>query len=573
MPANLTSGEAAHLDRAGGKLRRLQVGTRIRDLELSSDPTTAGMVKVVASEAVAQYELVAATGYDTTNAAISVNLSDADNNRMTIGFAPEAIGNGSVGYIARDGIIAGNTSGAGAVGDPVYVDEATPGGWTLTAGTGSDDIKQIVGYVAVKNATGYIAVSTGAELPAHDHADASGGGAITMPSVTDLDVGADGTAGTLDIFPSTGTNSKMIITCTDIGAGSRNLSITNAAQAAARTYTIPDAGASADFLMTGTTTQSKLGDLILGSDTVAGELTVNSVTASKGSSLYKHQDDSNDKVTTVQNNSTTTGGACTLTLPSTTGTLLGTGTGNPAADVVLGGDLQLGEDAVEGLEILYPATTNSGTLTIQAVDNGTADVDTKIQNAQAAAGTTVTLPAFTSTVMSFESAQRFIPLSLLNCREVVAGDPGNIAANGGILASDTTPILEAANAGTDNVLRINWVAGNTNILAISTALPPDLDTSSDVVLHMRATTGGTTDTVAFTIESWWNEGDTTISDATGNLTQNDTYAEITATIAAGDVPAGAQTVTFNITPGAHGNDTVLLNVSAWLEYTGAALTS
>ncbi len=65
-----------------------------------------------------------------------------------------------------------------------------------------------------------------------------------------IDIGADGTAGTLDIFPTTATNSKMIIQCTDIGAAARDLTITNAAQAGARTYTIPDAGASASFVMT-----------------------------------------------------------------------------------------------------------------------------------------------------------------------------------------------------------------------------------------------------------------------------------------------------------------------------------
>ncbi len=64
-----------------------------------------------------------------------------------------------------------------------------------------------------------------------------------------IDIGADGTAGVLDIFPGTATNSKMIIQCTDIGAAARDLTITNAAQAGARTYTIPDAGASASFVM------------------------------------------------------------------------------------------------------------------------------------------------------------------------------------------------------------------------------------------------------------------------------------------------------------------------------------
>ena len=68
-------------------------------------------------------------------------------------------------------------------------------------------------------------------------------------SVTSIDIGADGTAGTVDIFPTTAANGKMIWTATDMG-GAWNLSITNDAIAAARAYTIPDAGGDGQFVMT-----------------------------------------------------------------------------------------------------------------------------------------------------------------------------------------------------------------------------------------------------------------------------------------------------------------------------------
>ena len=65
---------------------------------------------------------------------------------------------------------------------------------------------------------------------------------------TDLDVGASGTAGTLDIFPATAGNGKIIIQAANAG-GAYNTTITNATMAGSRTYTMPDAGASANFVM------------------------------------------------------------------------------------------------------------------------------------------------------------------------------------------------------------------------------------------------------------------------------------------------------------------------------------
>jgi hypothetical protein len=67
--------------------------------------------------------------------------------------------------------------------------------------------------------------------------------------LTDLDLGLSGTAGSLDIFPTTAAKGKLRITAAD-SAGDTTTSIVNASQAGARTYTIPDAGASASFVMT-----------------------------------------------------------------------------------------------------------------------------------------------------------------------------------------------------------------------------------------------------------------------------------------------------------------------------------
>lgn len=68
-------------------------------------------------------------------------------------------------------------------------------------------------------------------------------------TVTNLDAGASGTAGTVDVFPATAAKGKVAITAAD-SAGDTTTTIVNASQAGARTYTIPDAGASASFVMT-----------------------------------------------------------------------------------------------------------------------------------------------------------------------------------------------------------------------------------------------------------------------------------------------------------------------------------
>jgi hypothetical protein len=165
---------------------------------------------------------------------------------------------------------------------------------------------------------------------------------------------------------------------------------------------------------------------------------------------------------------------------------------------------------------------------------------------------------------SLISVQGFVPLSLMQFREVGTMAVGNIVANGGVLASDTTPILQPINGATDGCQRISWAAENVDPIATTIALPPDLDDTADLVLHTRIASEGTTDPVGFTVDTWFNEGDTKVTD-TSQTNQTATYAEKITTIAAADVPAGAQTMTISLTPVAHANDDMYLT-AAWLEY-------
>jgi len=61
--------------------------------------------------------------------------------------------------------------------------------------------------------------------------------------------GKSGTAGKVDIFPATASKGKTELTAAD-NSGNTTTTVTTAAQAAARTYTVPDAGADASFVMT-----------------------------------------------------------------------------------------------------------------------------------------------------------------------------------------------------------------------------------------------------------------------------------------------------------------------------------
>jgi len=82
-------------------------------------------------------------------------------------------------------------------------------------------------------------------------ANSAGAGTFTnlVASSGGLSVGADGAAGTLTVYPGTSSKGTTTLTMSD-NSGNTVTNINVAAQASARTYTVPDAGADAAFLMT-----------------------------------------------------------------------------------------------------------------------------------------------------------------------------------------------------------------------------------------------------------------------------------------------------------------------------------
>ena len=155
-----------------------------------------------------------------------------------------------------------------------------------------------------------------------------------------------------------------------------------------------------------------------------------------------------------------------------------------------------------------------------------------------------------------------LSISLNDFREVAAGGTvSNIAANGGLLASDTTPILGAEST---KAMAINWAAGNSDIIQAQLALPPDFDGRSDCYVELFIQTdnagGGGIDAGTFTVVTVW-DNNAAVTDTATDSVPAVTYHKVTATIAAADIPDAATSVNIQLTLGAHANDPVHLNAA------------
>ncbi len=148
-------------------------------------------------------------------------------------------------------------------------------------------------------------------------------------------------------------------------------------------------------------------------------------------------------------------------------------------------------------------------------------------------------------------------VSLYDLREVdTSGDVSNIAANGGLLASDTTPIMRGDAAESQEV---NWVAGNSDLVAFQTRLPKTFDGTADVTIELSVSTGNTNaDAATFTVETGW-DGGALVSDTATDSSPSGTQHVVTATIAAADIPDAAVNLTVILTLGTHATDLISLH--------------
>lgn len=167
-----------------------------------------------------------------------------------------------------------------------------------------------------------------------------------------------------------------------------------------------------------------------------------------------------------------------------------------------------------------------------------------------------------------DAVKGFIPLAIADAREVSSNATINAAGNGGLLASDTTPILQRVNGATDKALRLNWAATNVDEITWSFAYPPDLDDLFALEVHVLAAMAGASDTPTLTVGYFEGVGDTDAGGATAAVTGT-TVAEYSVSIAATDVGTPPKVASVSLVPGAHGTD-ILYVYAAWIEYTRKA---
>lgn len=141
------------------------------------------------------------------------------------------------------------------------------------------------------------------------------------------------------------------------------------------------------------------------------------------------------------------------------------------------------------------------------------------------------------------------------------GDVANIAGNGGILASDTTPIM--LGLGTTDLQTISYAATVVDAVCASVILPPNVDGTAAVTVNIiTAKDNAGNDVPTWTVLSNWiavGAAPTTDVTDTSAATADDALVQsLATTIAAADVPDAPIGVSLNLVPGAHGTDALYL---------------
>jgi hypothetical protein len=165
-----------------------------------------------------------------------------------------------------------------------------------------------------------------------------------------------------------------------------------------------------------------------------------------------------------------------------------------------------------------------------------------------------------------------VPLSLHLFRKVTsAGAVGAVAAAGGVLASDSTPIMGAE--ATTEAHVIIWAAANQDIIQAQIPLPPTFQGGDDVEIDLWVRTdnagGGGIEAATFSVLTSWDNGSQVTDTATDSV-PSETVHKVTAIIAAADIPDGASFVNVQLLPGTHANDPVRL-LSARLTFVPRAM--
>lgn len=168
---------------------------------------------------------------------------------------------------------------------------------------------------------------------------------------TNLDAGKSGTAGSVDVFPSTATKGKLAITCTD-QTGDTTVTLVAGAMADARTITLRDPGAAASILTTtdatAAATEATAAEITRSCD--ASARIVTTTATSLALTVTQHA----ERVVLINTNSTF---ANTFTLPVATGSgakfTLINNIAQTQGTVVVAAN---GTDVMKGVALMFPTT-------------------------------------------------------------------------------------------------------------------------------------------------------------------------------------------------------------------------
>lgn len=176
--------------------------------------------------------------------------------------------------------------------------------------------------------------------------------------------------------------------------------------------------------------------------------------------------------------------------------------------------------------------------------------------------------AVTAAKLSTTLKTGFIPLDITSMREISSNAIQNLAAHGGILAADSTPILQRVNGATDKAIRVLWEAGNSAEAQFAPVpKPPDLDASSDLTIHLLCAMEAANDTPAIDAQVFDGIGDTEMGGSVGAITGT-SITEYSVTIANANIAAAPGFLNISLVPGAHTTDDLYM-YAAWIEYTRA----
>ena len=172
-----------------------------------------------------------------------------------------------------------------------------------------------------------------------------------------------------------------------------------------------------------------------------------------------------------------------------------------------------------------------------------------------------------SNLITANNASRvyFHSFSLDEARITTNMDVGNIAAVGGLGASDSDPILEAVNAATKGQQRLNWAANSVVQIMLNVNLPPDFDPTEDLEIHLKGLMSGSTATTTSMVSAVYFDEEDAVADL-GAADFTDAVSEVIITIAAADIPADSQNLSIGLTPEAHATDALYVT-GIWLEGT------